>query len=400
MANQPQDPQTVRKISRRLKVALGISTIMLGALAALFALGSYFFFIPFSKHTSQLDHSLQTLQTLSDLKLEATVSSDSTRQGEIAERITALQAEILRVESYREKLMQETATRAENIIRMSTFFVTSVSFFFGIFTLVIGWLSYRRYDELKRELEDRIKERYEIKEEVENQNVLIDQQRKMVNKSLKESEQAAEVQQKKLEEIRDQINVQRTNIDQQKQNMDDWQKTFTSEVEAQQSKLNEASWESEKLIVEQTRKVTERLQEIERRMNDKSSKLSGDIQEFNQQMDANNRLTVENRQYIRTIADEFYGSTIIEILSALHESEVITVESYEGLKTLMAEAQYLISLNDPDPQERQKAIYGLYGLGTGKALSKLKMVMENQEETAELRMLAQRAILEIEKRDG
>ncbi|GEM_PF-5787467 len=275
-----------------------------------------------SQIAAALQKSLQTEQSM----IRIWAVADSTHRivpdslANALKRVERLLFEKQSAELYRAHTLDETAKRAETTMQVATALITSISFVFGLVVLVVGWLSFKKHDELKLEIEKTLKE----KSAIETQ----------------------------LAEIKRDV------------------------IEERKKLLDELSAAQKKLLGE---------------MNEATNKLLEDLQIFKAR-------TAKTEKSVYTLVDAF-SSTFIDIMAALGKNQIISSGENEALRNRTIEMQYRLSLEHPEVDERQQALYGLSALGTADSIPILRAVIENREENTEIRLLAQQAVHAIEKRE-
>ena len=225
-------------------------------------------------------------------------------------RVEQLLLEKQSAELYRAHTLDETAKRAETTMQVATALITSISFVFGLVVLVVGWLSFKKHDELKIEIEKTLKEKSAIEAQ--------------------------------LAEIRKDVINERENL-------------LDEVLKAQGELMN-------------------------------------NLRAFQGK-------TAKTEKSMYTLIDAF-SSTFIDIIAALGKNQIISSGENEALRNKTIEMQYRLSLEHPEPDERQQALYGLSALGTSDSIPMLKAIIENREENADIRLLAQQAVHAIEKREA
>lgn len=257
----------------------------------------------------------QNLSLIEDIrrlekKLDSLQMSKTTNYSSIVESIQAdlkrLEKQTLNIkaiESYRDKFMDEITQRAGSIMHQASFLITSITFIFGAFVIVVGWLSFRKYEELKKELHEKISEREEI-----NNN---------------------------FQKLDEELNVRKD-----------------------------------------------------------------EIAEFKDFTEKNRIIITQTRDFIGNQIKEYMSYILISLLNALKEKEVIDNQTDDELRKQIDEFQYMLFLTYPDDIEKERAIKGLFAVGTKGSIIELRSIVENDKESPEIRVLAQKAIGEIEKREG
>lgn len=156
--------------------------------------------------------------------------------------------------------------------------------------------------------------------------------------------------------------------------------------------------EQKRLIEEQKKDLTKMHTDFKKQIGDQSENLGKVLEKFRVEVQEQKNSIDDTGNFIRALADEFFSATIIGLLSSLAQSNVITDAEDRTLRDMIAESEYLLFLKHPEKAERQRAIYGLRGLGTDRTIPALENVVNNVNEDEDLRKLAQRVINEIKIR--
>ena len=225
-------------------------------------------------------------------------------------RVEQLLLEKQSVELYRAHTLDETAKRAETTMQVASALITSISFVFGLVVLVVGWLSFKKHDELKIEIEKTLTEK--------------------------------------------------------------------STIETQLAKIR-------KDVIDECKKLLDEVSAAHRELLSNMKTFQGK--------------TAKTEKFMYTLIDAF-SSTFIDIIAALGKNKIISSSENETLRNQTVEKQYRLSLEHPEADERQRALYGLSALGTSDSIPILKAIIDNREENADIRLLAQQAVYAIEKREA